>query len=224
VSLRPALAAEFFGTAFLLLAVVGSGIASDSAGSEAAQLFQHSVIIGLALIGLVSAFGPTSGAHFNPAVTVADAALGNRSWSSVGPYVAAQVAGALVGTAVTNVLFGLDAFALSDKLRSGPALVSSELIATLILVTVIFATVRGEHVRSIPLVVGTTVGALIFATPSTALMNPAVTFARIFTDTWTGVRIIDAIPYIMVQFGGALLAVVIVRLTQPAREVATSDA
>lgn len=214
---RPALVAEFVGTAILLLAIVGSGIASADAGSESAQLFQHALIIGMTLVGLVSAFGSVSGAHFNPAVTIADASLGNRSWSSVSPYVAVQVAGAFLGVVLANAIFGVDAIALATKARTGFALATSEAVATLALVLVIFTTVRGEHVRNIAVVVGATVGALIFATPSTALMNPAVTVARMFSDTWTGIRPVDVTPFVLAQLGGALIAVVFVRLTDPAQ-------
>lgn len=219
---RGALVAEFVGTAILLVAVVGSGIASNDAGSASAQLLAHSLVIGLTLVGLVAAFIGTSGAHFNPAVTLADALLGGRRLADVGPYVAAQTAGAIVGVVVANVLFSLDAVALSDKVRAGPALVGSEAFATFVLVLVIFAVVRGGQVALLPLVVGATVAAMIFATPSTALMNPAVTVARILTDTWTGVRLIDAIPFLAAQFGGALLAVAVLRATSPDLPIADS--
>lgn len=218
---RPALVAEFVGTAALLLAIVGSGIAAGDVGSEGLHLFVHAIIVGFVLIGLVSAFGATSGAHFNPAVTVAEAALGGRRWQDVPPYVVVQVLGAVVGVVLANALFGVDALAVSDKTRSGMRLVSSEAIATLLLVVGIFVTVRVGQVRNIATVVGVTVATLIFATPSTALMNPAVTLSRMFTDTWTGIRPVDVLPFVLAQLGGALVAVVVVRVVSSSDDSAS---
>ncbi len=206
-----ALLAEFVGTAFLLLVIVGSGVASTDAQADAAQLLQHAVVIGAVLLALVAALGPVSGAHFNPAVSLVDAALGHRSWRSSGEYAAAQVAGAVVGVVVANLLFDLPAVAVAARVRSGGPLVLSEGIATFGLVVVIFATVRGEYARAIPAVVGAYVGAMVFSTSSTALMNPAVTLSRTLSDTWTGIRPVDTPAFVAVQIGAGLLAVPLLR-------------
>ncbi len=208
---RRALLAEFLGTALLLLVVVGSGVASDDGQGAAAQLFQHALVVGAVLVALVAALGPVSGAHFNPAVTLADALSGVRDWRRAGAYVAAQVAGAIAGVVLANLLFELPAVAVAAKARAGAPLALSEGVATFGLVLVILAAVRGRFADSIPVVVGTYVAAMVFSTSSTALMNPAVTISRTLSDTWTGIRPVDVPAFVAAQLVGAVLAVVAVR-------------
>lgn len=212
---RRALLAEFVGTALLLLVVVGSGVASTDDQSDAAQLFQHAIVIGGVLFALVAGLAPVSGAHFNPAVTVAETLLappgGRPDWGRAGRYAAVQVAGAVLGVVIANLLFDLPAVAVAAKVRTGTALVASEAVATLGLVLVIFTAAAGRFATSIPAVVGGYVAAMVFSTSSTALMNPAVTVSRMFSDTWTGVRPVDAPAFVAAQIGAALVAVALVR-------------
>lgn len=208
---RRALLAELVGTALLLLVVVGSGVASSDGQGDAAQLFQHAVVVGAVLVALVAGLAPVSGAHLNPAVTLADAVLGGTPRRLAAGYVVAQVLGAVVGVVLANLLFDLPAVAVAAKARAGASLVASEAVATLGLVLVIVTTVRGRHRDLVPLVVGGYVAAMVFSTSSTALMNPAVTISRTLSDTWTGIRPIDAPAFVAAQLGATLVAVVLLR-------------
>ena len=202
-----AVAAEFFGTAFLLLAVVGSGImaARLSGGNVGVALLANTAATGGALIALILAFGPVSGAHFNPAVTLADAWQRGVAWSMVLPYIAAQIAGALLGTALANTMFGLPVFVASRHARSGGLMLVSEFVATFGLFAVIWGCVRSRPSATPFAVAAYIVGAYWF-TPSTSFANPAVTIARSLTDTFAGIRPQDAPGFIVAQFLGAIAA------------------
>jgi glycerol uptake facilitator-like aquaporin len=202
-----AVVAEFTGTALLLLAVVGSGIMAQRlcGGNAGLALLANALATGGALIALILTFGPISGAHFNPAVTLADAWQGGVAWRLVLPYIVAQVAGALAGTALANTLFGLPAFFASHHERSGGPLFVSEIVATFGLLAVIWGCVRSRPGATPFAVAAYIVGAYWF-TPSTSFANPAVTIARAFTDTFAGIRPADAPAFILAQFAGALAA------------------
>jgi glycerol uptake facilitator-like aquaporin len=202
-----AVVAEFAGTAFLLLAVVGSGIMAQRlcGGNAGLELLANALATGGALIALILAFGPVSGAHLNPAVTLADAWQGGVPWAMVVPYVSAQVLGALTGTALANGMFGLPVFFASHHERSGGALLVSEFVATFGLLAVIWGCVRSRPAATPFAVAAYIVGAYWF-TPSTSFANPAVTIARSFTDTFAGIRPADVPPFIAAQFLGALAA------------------
>jgi glycerol uptake facilitator-like aquaporin len=208
--------AEFVGTAMLLLAVVGSGIMAQRlcGGNVGLELLANALATGGALVALILAFGPVSGAHLNPAVTLVDAWQGGVSWPLVAPYVAAQVLGALGGTAVANGLFGLPLFSVSHHDRSGSLLVVSEFVATFGLLAVIWGCVRSRPAATPFAVAAYIVGAYWF-TPSTSFANPAVTIARSLTDTFAGIRPADAPGFVVAQVCGAFCATALFAYLRP---------
>ena len=221
MSLRPVVA-EFAGTAMLLAAVVGSGITAERlcGGNVALALLANALATGGALVALIIAFGPISGAHFNPAVTLADAWRGGLAWAGVAPYVGAQVAGALFGTALANAMFGLPPFFASHHARSGPAMLVSEFVATFGLLATIWGCARSRR-EATPYAVAAYIVAAYWFTPSTSFANPAVTIARSLTDTFAGIRPVDVPPFILAQLLGALFATALFAWFGAAR---TSDA
>jgi glycerol uptake facilitator-like aquaporin len=194
------LAAELVGTAFLLAAVVGSGIMGErlSGGNVAIALLANTLATGAALVALILAFGPISGAHFNPAVTVCDAILGGIRWRMAPGYIAAQIAGAFAGVAGAHLMFGLRVFEASQHIRSGPSQLLSEFIATFGLLAVIWGVVRSRP-SAVPFAVGAYITGAYWFTASTSFANPAVTIARSFTNTFAGIRPEDAPGFIIVQ-------------------------
>lgn len=211
MELRRALVAEAVGTAFLLLAIVGSGVVVADAPTPSAALFPHAVVVGAALVALILALGPVSGAHLNPAVSVADALLGGIAWDRARRYVVAQLAGGIVGTLVANLLFGGPALAIASQTRAGLPLAASEAVATFGLLLVIFATVRARRGDAVAYAVGAYIAAAIVATSSTSFANPAVTVARMLTDTWTGIAPASVPGFLGGQAVGVLAAVALVR-------------
>ena len=210
--LRRAASAELIGTALLLWAIVGSGIAVTHDGPLIAQLFPHAIAVGLALAAIIVMLGPVSGAHLNPVVTLAAVLLGHLPRSRAVAYVAAQLVGAVLGAVVANLAFGLPAVTVSARARDGVALVASEVGATLVLVLLIFLMVRaGRSVTAIAAAVGAYIAAALMFTSSTAFANPAVTIARTLSDTFTGIAPASAPGFIAAQLVGALLAVMLVR-------------
>ena len=207
-SLVQRVAAEAVGTAFLLMAVVGSGIMAQrlSPGDVGLQLFENAVATAFALMALIWAFGPISGAHFNPAVTLADVALQGRPVREGIAYVAAQVAGGIGGTILANLMFALPPVAWSTKERGGADLWLAEIIATLGLLMVIFLIPQRRGVV-IAVAVGAYIGAAYFFTSSTSFANPAVTVARMFSDTFAGIAPASAPLFIVMQLVGAGLAI-----------------
>jgi glycerol uptake facilitator-like aquaporin len=198
--------AEFVGTAFLLLAVVGSGIMAQRlcGGNAGLALLANALATGGALIALILALGSISGAHFNPVVTLASA-VREKSWSRVLPYIVAQLLGALAGTALANVMFGLPVFTLSHHERGGTAMILSEFVATFGLLAVIWGCVRSRPAAAPYAVAAYIVGAYWF-TPSTSFANPAVTIARSLTDTFSGIRPLDVPAFVVVQVLAGLAA------------------
>lgn len=203
---RPVVA-EFVGTALLLLAVVGSGIMAQRlcGNNIGLMLLANAIATGGALIALILAFGPISGAHFNPVVTLVDAWQGGVSWAHVGPYIVAQILGALAGTALANGMFGLPLFFPSHHVRSGAPLLVSEFVATFGLLATIWGCVRSRASTTPYAVAAYIVGAYWF-TPSTSFANPAVTVARSLTDTFAGIRPLDVPLFIIAQLLGAFAA------------------
>ena len=202
------LLAEAVGTAFLLMAVVGSGIAAQrlSPGDVGLQLFENAVATAFALMALIWAFGPVSGAHFNPVVTLADVVLQGRPVKEGAAYIAAQVVGGIAGTVLANLMFALPAVEWSTKVRSGPDLWLAEVIATLGLLSVIFLIPRRNGII-VAAAVGAYIGAAYFFTSSTSFANPAVTVARMFSDTFAGIQPASAPVFIVMQLVGAALAI-----------------
>lgn len=218
---RRRLISEFVGTALLLVAIVGSGIATSVDGSASSQLFQHAVVVGAALAALIFAFGPVSGAHLNPSVTVADAVFGGLGRRMAVGYGAAQVGGALVGVALANVMFGELVYEVATVVRAGTDMFVSEAVATFGLLVVIFGTVRFHVPRVVPVAVGAYITAAIFFTSSASFANPAVTLGRMFTGTWTGIAPAGVGYFLGGQALGTVLAISLVRyLYRPTAEQA----
>lgn len=204
------LAAEFLGTAALLLAIVGSGITASSDGAASAQLMQHAIIVGAALAALILTFGSVSGAHFNPAVTVVDAVFGGLQWRLAAGYVVTQIAGAIVGVVVTNLLFGLTVIDIAGTDRTGLAPAASEAVATFGLLVVIFGVVRSGRTTAVPAAVGAWIAAAIYFTPSASFANPAVTLARVLSDTYTGIAPSGVPGFLAAQVLGAAVAAMVI--------------
>lgn len=202
--------AELIGTALLLVAIVGSGIAVSAEPPGSTQLFQHAVVVGAALAALIFTFGPVSGAHLNPAVTIADALFGGMGRRLAGAYVVAQMAGSLLGVLLANWMFGSPALAVATQERAGVELIGSEALATFGLVVVIFGTVRGRSPAAVPVAVGAYIAAAIFFTSSAAFANPAVTIGRMFTDTWTGIAPAGVPGFLVGQAAGAVAAIALI--------------
>lgn len=207
--------AESLGTAVLLATVVGSGIMAEqlAGGNMAIALLANSLATAGVLIALITTFGSVSGAHFNPVVTLAEAWSGAMRWSDVPVYTLAQLAGAFAGVAVANLMFQYPAFFPSHHERSGMAQLLGEFVATFGLLTVIFGTARNRP-EKVPTVVGMYILAAYWFTSSTSFANPAVTLARMVTDTFAGIRPADAPGFIAAQLLGGTVAVLIFRRKQ----------
>lgn len=210
-------AAEVVGTAFLVAAVIGSGIAATrlSPDDVGLQLLQNSVVTGAALVALILALQPVSAA-FNPLVTLAEVVLGLLHLRDAIPLVLGQVAGGVVGAVVANLMFDLDAVTISTRERTGGDLWLAEVVATLGLLVVIFGSVRSGRTDTIAYAVGGYITAAYWFTSSTSFANPAVTVARMFSDTFAGISPASVAPFLAFQLLGAGLAVLLVRLLYPA--------
>src|ERR671912_1954559 len=209
--------AEAVGTAMLLAAVVGSGIMGErlSGGNVAIALLANTIATGAALVALILTFGPVSGAHFNPAVTLADASQGGLPWRDVPAYVAAQAVGAFAGVAAANVMFGLPVFFASRKVRAGGAQLFGEFVATFGLLAVIWGCVRLKQKAVVPFAVGAYITAAYWFTSSTSFANPAVTLARSASDTFAGIRPADVPGFVVAQLLGAAAATFLFRWLVP---------
>ena len=204
--------AEFLGTAFLLAVVVGSGIMGErlANGNEAVALLANSLATGTGLVFLILTFAPISGAHFNPVVTLSGFLQKNISAHEILIYLLMQICGAFAGTAMANVMFELPVFFASHNNRTGSAQVFSEFLATFGLLAVILSVVK-FRVSVAPFAVAAYITSAYWFTSSTSFANPAVTLARTMTDTFTGIRAVDAPPFIIAQFAGAIAAVFLFR-------------
>jgi glycerol uptake facilitator-like aquaporin len=212
------LTAEALGTAFLLATVVGSGIMGErlAGGNVAIALLANTLATGAALVALILTFGPISGAHFNPVVTLADASQGGLSWSLVPGYVLAQVFGAFIGVAVAHIMFEEPAlFSASQHVRSGASQLVSEFVATFGLMAVIWGCVR-RRPGVVAFAVGGYITAAYWFTSSTSFANPAVTLARAASDTFAGIRPVDAPGFIVAQLLGGAAATLLFRWLVPA--------
>jgi len=200
----------------LLAAVVGSGIMGErlAGGNVAIALLANTVATGAALVALILTFGPISGAHFNPAVTVADASQGGLAWSAVPVYVVAQVVGAFAGVAIAHVMFGEPLFTASRHARDGLPQLVSEFVATFGLLAVIWGCVR-SRAAAVPVAVAAYITAAYWFTASTSFANPAVTMARAATDTFAGIRPADAPGFIIAQLAGGGAATALFRWLLP---------
>jgi glycerol uptake facilitator-like aquaporin len=207
MALSRQLAGELAGTAFLLATVIGSGVMGErlAGGNVAIALLANTLATGAILYVLITCLGKVSGAHFNPVVTLAAALSGQFPWRRTGPYIAAQVVGALLGVAAAHWMFGLPAYFPSEHVRSGPAQWWSEIVATFGLVLVILSCARYKP-EAIAASVGAYIAAAYWFTASTSFANPAVTIARATSDTFAGIRPLDVPAFVLAQFAGAILA------------------
>ncbi len=217
--------AELVGTSLLLLAVVGSGIAAEQLSPDdvGLQLLVNALVSGAALTAIILAVGPVSGAHLNPVVTLADRVFGGLANREVGTYVAAQVTGGVVGTIIANLMFSLPALELSTKSRSSGGLWLGEVVATFGLALVIFGVVRSGRPTASPFAVGSYVFAAILFTSSTSFANPAVTVARMVSDTFAGIAPASVAPFVLAQVAGGALALAAIRTLYPAMTEAAGD-
>jgi glycerol uptake facilitator-like aquaporin len=224
-SLNRRIVAEAIGTAMLLAAVVGSGIMAEqlAGGNQAVALLANTIATGAALVALILTFGPISGAHFNPAVTIADASQGGLAWHDVPGYVIAQCSGAVLGVWMAHVMFEQRLFMLSLHARSGPAQMFSEFVATFGLVAVIWGCSRRRSL-AVPFAVAAYITAAYWFTASTSFANPAVTVARALSDTFAGIRPLDVPGFVLAQFVGAMAATLLFRWLVPALPETATDA
>ena len=210
------LVAEGIGTAFLLAAIVGSGIMAErlSSGNVALALLANSIATGAALISLILTFGPISGAHFNPAVSLADALQQGIRYSEAAAYIAAQITGAYAGVALAHLMFRLPLYSVSQHIRSGPSQWLSEFIATFGLMAVIWGSSRVRS-TAVPFAVAAYITAAYWFTSSTSFANPAVTLARAVSNTFAGIRPADTPAFILAQLAGAAAATFLFRWLLP---------
>ncbi len=209
--------AEALGTALLVAIVIGSGIYAQrlSPHDVGLELLENSIATGAGLVALILAFGPVSGAHFNPVVTLADRLLGGITTASAGVYAIAQIIGGCVGAVVANVMFDLNAITISAHTRSSGGLWLGEFVATLGLLLVIFGVVRSGRAQAAPFAVGGYIASAYWFTSSTSFANPAVTIARTLSNTFAGIRPSSAPAFIVVQIVGALAAVALAKFLYP---------
>jgi glycerol uptake facilitator-like aquaporin len=217
MNLAKRLVAEGLGTAMLLATVVGSGIMGErlAGGNVAVALLANTLATGAILVAIILTFGQISGAQFNPAVTISDAIQGGIKWRDVGPYILAQTIGAFVGVAIANTMFELPIFFTSQKARTGSAQFLSEFVATFGLLAVIWGCVRLPSKIIVPFAVAAYITAAYWFTSSTSFANPSVTLARSMSDTFAGIRPIDAPLFIVAQLLGAFASTMLFRWLLP---------
>jgi glycerol uptake facilitator-like aquaporin len=221
-SLPRRLAAEFLGSAFLAAIVIGSGIAAQrlSPSDTGLELLENAAATAAGLFAIILMFGPVSGAHFNPVVSLADAALGGISWRHALAYLPAQVAGCVTGAVAANLMFAQAAVSVSVKDRASGAHALSEVIATAGLLLVIFALARTGRGGTAPAAVGAYIGAAYWFTSSTSFANPAITVGRMFSDTFAGIAPSSAPVFIAAQLGGGIAGVLLIGFLYPSRSPA----
>jgi glycerol uptake facilitator-like aquaporin len=209
--------AEYIGTAMLVAAVVGSGIAAQrlSPGDTGLQLLENAAATGAALIAIILAVGPVSGAHLNPVVTLVDRSFGGEDTRHVAAYIPAQIAGGVTGAVAANAMFGVSVTRASTHARGGGRLWLAEVVATFGLLLIIFGLNRSGRESAAPYAVGAYIGAAYFFTSSTSFANPAVTIARTLTDSFAGIRPSSAPAFILFQLIGAAIARAAVSVLYP---------
>jgi glycerol uptake facilitator-like aquaporin len=223
-SLTRRVVAEFLGTAFLVAAVIGSGIMAErlSNGNVALALLANTIATGAALVALILTFGPVSGAHFNPVVTIMDALEGGLPWMETPLYVACQVLGGITGAVVSHLMFALPVIYFSRHVRSGPPQFLSEFVATFGLLSVIWGCSRFRS-NAVAFAVGAYITAAYWFTASTSFANPAVTIARCLSDTFAGIRPADVPWFVVAQFLGGLAATLLFRWLVPNLQVRAKE-
>ena len=211
------LLAEFLGSAFLAAVVIGSGIAAQrlSPGDTGLQLLYNSAATAAGLFAIILMFGAVSGGHFNPVVSLVDAAFGGLSRRDALAYVPAQVAGCIAGAVTANAMFALAAVSISDNHRASPAHLFAEVVATLGLLLVIFALARTGRAASAPAAVGAYIGAAYWFTSSTSFANPAITVGRMFSDSFAGIAPASVPGFVLAQLAGGAVAFLAIRALYP---------
>jgi len=209
--------AEFLGSAFLTATVIGSGIAaaSLSSGDTGLQLLENAAATAAGLFTFILMFGPVSGAHFNPVVSLVDATFGGLRWRYAAAYVPAQVGGCIAGAVLANAMFALSAISISTHHRASPAHLLAEVVATVGLLLVIFSLARTRRGELAPAAVGAYIGAAYFFTSSTSFANPAIDVGRTFSDTFAGIAPASVPAFVLAQLVGAGLAVGVIRVLYP---------
>ena len=211
------LLAELLGSAFLAAIVIGSGIAAQnlSPGDVGLQLFENSAATATGLFAIILMFGPVSGAHFNPVVSLVDASFGGLRWRDALAYVPAQIAGCILGAITANAMFALAAVSISTKHRATPAHLFAEVIATLGLLLVIFSLARTRRGNMAPAAVGAYIGAAYWFTSSTSFANPAISVGRMFSNTFAGIAPASVPGFVVAQLVGGAVAIAVLRVLYP---------
>jgi glycerol uptake facilitator-like aquaporin len=210
------LLAEFLGSLLLAALVVGSGIAAQQLSTDTGlQLLENAAATAGGLYAIILIFGPVSGGHFNPVVSLADAALGGMPWRHALAYLPAQVLGCITGAVLANLMFALDPVSIATTQRATAAHGVAEVVATVGLLLVIFSLVRSGRAERAPAAVGAYIGAAYWFTSSTSFANPAITIGRMFSDTFAGIAPASVIPFIATQLVGAAAAVLLIRVLYP---------
>jgi arsenate reductase len=211
------LLAEFLGSAFLAATVVGSGIAAQqlSPGDTGLQLLENAAATATGLFTFILIFGPVSGAHFNPVVSLVDAGFGGLRWRHALAYIPAQILGCIAGAVAANAMFALAAISISTHHRASPAHLFAEVVATLGLLLVIFSLARTRRGALAPAAVGAYIGAAYFFTSSTSFANPAIDVGRMFSDTFAGIAPASVPAFVVFQLLGGAVAIVVIRALYP---------
>ncbi len=209
--------AEFLGSAFLAALVIGSGIAAVqlSPNDVGLELFENATATAAGLFAIILMFGPVSGGHFNPVVSLVDATFGGLTCRDAGAYIPAQIAGCSAGAVVANAMFGLSAVSISTHHRASPAHLLGEVVATLGLILLIFALVRSHRAAMAPAAVGAYIGAAYWFTSSTSFANPAISIGRMFSNTFAGIAPASVPGYVVAQLIGGGLAIALIRVLYP---------
>lgn len=212
------LIAEWLGSGLLTAVVVGSGIAAQqlSPGDTGLQLLENAAVTAAGLYALILMFGPVSGAHFNPVVSLADASFGGISWRQAAAYAPAQVGGCVSGAVLANLMFSRAAVSISTHHRASAAHFLAEVVATAGLVTIIFALVRSGRVAAAPAAVGAYIGAAYWFTSSTSFANPAITVGRMFSNSFAGIAPSSVPSFVAAQILGGAVGCAVVKLLYPA--------
>ena len=217
------LLAEFLGSAFLAAVVIGSGIAAQQLSHDTGlRLLENAAATAAGLFAIILMFGPVSGGHFNPVVSLVDAAFGGLSWRDALAYIPAQIAGCVAGAVAANAMFALSAISISTHHRASPSHLLAEVIATLGLLLVIFALARSGRGATAPAAVGAYIGAAYWFTSSTSFANPAITVGRMFSDTFAGIAPASVPAFVIAQLAGGAVAFATVRALYPGVGPATA--
>jgi glycerol uptake facilitator-like aquaporin len=216
-ALHRRLLAEFLGSALLAAVVIGSGIAAArlSPDDTGLQLLENAAATAAGLFAIILMFGPVSGAHFNPVVSLVDAALGGMPRRTALAYIPAQVAGCIAGAVLANAMFAKAAVSIATTHRATSAHLLAEVVATTGLLLVIFSLARTGRAATAPAAVGAYIGAAYFFTSSTSFANPAITIGRMFSDTFAGIAPASAPAYIVAQLVGGVAAIGLIRTLYP---------